>query len=54
MSVHIMMIIETITLFRNMSERIEFQIPVGLHCSYKPRRSGFCGKIEITLISLEV
>ena len=31
MSVHIMMIIEIITLFRNMSERIELQIPTVLH-----------------------
>ncbi|MBL0293782.1 MAG: hypothetical protein IPQ04_05815 [Saprospiraceae bacterium] len=31
MSVHIMMIIETITLFRNMSERMELQIPVVLY-----------------------
>jgi len=35
-----MLIIETITLFRNVLKRIEFQIPVGLHRSYKLRRTG--------------
>jgi hypothetical protein len=33
MSVNIMMIIETITLFRNMSEHLELQIPNLLHRS---------------------
>jgi hypothetical protein len=39
MSVHIMRIIETITLFRNMSERMKLQILVVLDRSYKLRRS---------------
>ena len=40
MSVHIMRIIETITLFRNLSERMELQIPVILHLRHKLQRSG--------------
>ncbi len=37
---HNRMIIEAKTRFRNVSERVEFQIPFVLHRSYKMRRSG--------------